>query len=270
MKISKIVAVASIAALAACASVGTTRQQSSLMGYLYPDGQPQPQSTDVATVRLPLRLGIILAPTVDTSRSGYVLTPRVNQPLSTGDQVSYLDQIADEFRTNPLFKDVEVIPSNYVTPGGGFKNLETLASMYSVDAIAVVSYDQLQTTDEGKDSFLYWTVIGAYVVDTEKNASTTFVDTAVFDVKSHKLLFHASGTSHSASSGTLANNSEEVRGASHQGFVDAFAAMATDISTGLKTFKDKLVANDQLKVVDSTGPVAAPAAASHAGAPHMR
>ena len=108
------------------------------------------------------------------------------------------------------------------------------------------------------------------MVDTEKNASTTFVDTAVFDVKSHKLLFHASGTSHSASSGTLANNSEEVRGASHQGFVDAFAAMATDISTGLKTFKDKLVANDQLKVVDSNGPIAAPAAASHAGASHMR
>jgi len=248
MKIFKTVAVISAVLLAACASVGTTRQQSSLMGYLYPDGQPQPQSTAVAAVKLPLRLGIMLAPTVDTQRSGYILTPRVNQPLSTGDQVAYLEQIAAEFRTSPEFKDVQVIPSSYVQEGGGFKNMDVLASMYSVDAIAVVSYDQLQTTDEGKDSFLYWTVLGAYVVDTEKNASTTFVDTAMFDVKSHKLLFHASGTSHSASTGTLANNSEEVRGASHQGFVDAFAAMATDISTNLKTFKDKLSGNDQFKI----------------------
>lgn len=268
MKILKIVAVTSAILLAACASVGTTRQQSSLMGYLYPDGQPQPQSTAVASIKLPIRLGIILAPTVDTARSGYILTPRVNQPLSTGDQVTYLEQIATEFRSSPEFKDVEVIPSNYVVEGGGFQNLETLASMYSVDAIAVVSYDQLQTTDEGKDSFLYWTVIGAYMVDTEKNASTTFVDTAMFDVKSHKLLFHASGTSHSASSGTLANNSEEVRGASHQGFVDAFAAMATDITTNLKTFKDKLSSNDQFKLVGSSAPTAAAAASTAAGASH--
>jgi rhombotail lipoprotein len=257
MKSLKLVAILSVTLLAACASVGTTRQQSSLMGYLYPDGQPQAQSADVATVKLPLRLGIMLAPTVDTTRSGYILTPRVNQPLSTGDQVSYLDQIATEFRTNPEFKDVEVIPSTYVQEGGGFKNMETLASMYSVDAIAIVSYDQLQTTDEGKASFLYWTVIGAYVVDTEKNASTTFVDTAMFDVKSHKLLFHASGTSKSASSGTLANNSEEVRGASHQGFIDAFAAMAADITTSLANFKTKLAGNDQFKVVE-TAPATAP------------
>ena len=263
----RIIGFAALAAiLAACASVGTTRQQSSLMGYLYPGSDPQPQSAEVATVRLPLRLGILLAPTVDTTRSGYVLTPRVNQPLSTGDQVAYLNQIADEFRTSPYFRDVEVIPGNYVEAGGGFKNMETIASMYSLDAIAVISYDQLQTTDEGKSSFLYWTVIGAYVVDTEKNASTTFVDTAMFDVKSHKLLFHASGTSHSQSTGTLANNSEEVRGASHQGFVDAFAAMATDITNGLKTFKDKLQANDQLKVVDNGPATKAPAAATSAAA----
>lgn len=266
MKTLKIAFIVSAALLAACASVGTTRQQSSLMGYLYPDGQPQPQSTAVATIKLPLRLGIMLAPTVDTERSGYILTPRVNQPLSTGDQVAYLEQIAAEFRSNPQFKDVQVIPSSYVQEGGGFKNMDMLAGMYSLDAIAVVSYDQLQTTDEGKDSFLYWTVLGAYMVDTEKNASTTFVDTAMFDVKSHKLLFHAFGTSHSASTGTLANNSEEVRGASHQGFVDAFAAMAADIDTNLKSFKDKLAGNDQFKLITEAG--SAPAASTKMAVVH--
>ncbi|MEQ1704159.1 MAG: Ig-like domain repeat protein, partial [Ilumatobacteraceae bacterium] len=51
---------------------------------------------------------------------------------------------------------------------------------YGLDVIALVSYDQVAHSAETTSSFLYWTIVGAYVVKGNKNDVQTFVDTAVF------------------------------------------------------------------------------------------
>ena len=61
--------------------------------------------------------------------------------------------------------------------------------------MALVSYDQVANTSEKTSSLLYWTIVGAYVVKGNKNDVQTFVDTAVFDMATRKLLFRAPGVS---------------------------------------------------------------------------
>ncbi len=47
--------------------------------------------------------------------------------------------------------------------------------------IALISYDQVQYTGANKWSFLYWTGLGAYVVEGDQTDFVTALETAVFD-----------------------------------------------------------------------------------------
>ena len=88
---------------------------------------------------------------------------------------------------------IEVIPSSYLKGGQGFSTLEQVSRLYDVDIIALVSYDQVSQTLENNAAFLYLTIVGLYVIPGNENTVQTFVDTAVFDVKSRKMLFRAPG-----------------------------------------------------------------------------
>jgi rhombotail lipoprotein len=164
-----------------------------------------------------------------------------------------MQEVADHFKKYPFVKDIEIIPSAYLRPGGSFSNLEQIRTMYGVDVIALLSYDQVQFTDEGKLSLTYWTIVGAYVIPGEKNDTQTMLDAVVYDIPSRKMLFRAPGLSRIKGSATLVNQSEELRADSGKGFDAAAKEMIVNLDEQLTNFTAKVKERpEEFKVVHSS------------------
>lgn len=214
--------------LVSCASVQTVNRKSSVVNYLYPSSEEIVEPS-IPHLRLPLRVGIAFVPdTVPT----HVFNEAKKHALLT--------RVADSFRDLEFVKSIELIPSAYLRPQGSFTNLSQIKTMYGVDVIALVSYDQVQFTDEGFLSLSYWTIIGAYIVAGEKNDTNTLIDTVVYDIESRKLLFRAPGTSLVRGMATPVNLSEELRDDSLKGFDLATEEMITNLKLELQRFKDRV------------------------------
>ncbi len=229
-----IITISVLFSLLGCAEFYGRRQSrytSSVVEYLYP-------KKDVAVVpsiprlSLPLRVGIAFVP---ESHRG-----RVAHRLGGKEKMDLMKRISTEFRTLPLVKDIELIPTDYLTNGGGFTNLDQIKTMYGIDVIALISYDQVQHTDEGLLSLSYWTIIGAYTVKGEKNDTSTMVDAVLYDIPSRKMLFRAPGTSHIKGSSTLVNLSEQLRSDSLNGFHLAADNLVINLKAELDRFKKKV------------------------------
>ena len=96
--------------------------------------------------------------------------------------------------------------------------------------------------------------MGAYVFTGEKNDTSTLLDTAVFDIKSKKMLFRAPGISRVKGSATPVNLSEELRIDSVKGFEEATTNMISNLNVQLEKFREKIKRNpEQVKVVHSEG-----------------
>lgn len=232
-------------AITGCATQ-SVRTVSSLYDYLYPSGAEVTLTPEPSALRPPLRFAVAWVPeseskgtttvagipstALDANRGG--LSPERKQLL--------LQRLAERLAQRSLVAQAVVVPSNYLTPKGGFANLQQVRAMYGVDAIALVSFEQVQFVDEGNSSFAYWTIIGAYVVEGEKNETSTMVDAAVFDIASHKLLFRAAGTSKVKSSATPINLSQELRNNRGLGFDQAVAAMADALDAELVKYEASL------------------------------
>ena len=118
--------------------------------------------------------------------------------------------------------------------------MDQVARLYGLDVMALVSYDQVTHVDDTKASILYWTVVGAYFVKGSKNDVQTFVDTAIFDVKTHKLLFRAPGVNKIEATSTLVNSVEEMRKARELSFTLAMADMTQNLDRELDAFKERI------------------------------
>jgi len=151
-----------------------------------------------------------------------------------------MQEVANYFKKYPFVKEIEIIPSAYLRPRGSFTNLDQIRTMYGVDVIALLSYDQVQFTDQGTLSITYWTVVGAYVVPGEKNDTHTMLDAVIYDIKSKKMLFRAPGTSHIKGSATPVNLSEQLRADSDKGFTEAEKEMIINLDEQLALFKEKV------------------------------
>lgn len=203
-------------ALGGCKTTLAEQKQhhrNSLIDYLYPNNQPPQElaATPAATgVVLPAKVGIAFAP------DQIVL-------LSEKDKLEFLRRIREELVKYPFISSAEMIPSQHLAVGGGFTNLEQLRQMYGTDLIALVSYDQMQHTDEGFKTISYWTIVGMYMVKGEKNDTNTMMDLSLFHIPSRKMLLHAAGTSQVRASATYINLSEQLRNDSITGF-----SLATD------------------------------------------
>lgn len=236
-----------LAALAAAScATQSVRTVSSLYDYLYPTGAEVTLTPEPSALRPPFKLAVAWVPeseskgtmtvagipstALDANRGG--LSPERKQLL--------LQRLAERLAKRPFVAQAVVVPSNYLTPKGGFPNLQQVRAMYGVDAIALVSFDQVQFVDEGNSSFAYWTIIGAYMVEGEKNETSTMVDAAVFDIASRKLLFRAAGTSKVKSSATPINLSQELRDNRGVGFDQAVAAMADALDAELVKYEASL------------------------------
>ena len=248
MRQSGRILVLALAALFLGGCVGMqTQTRSSVVDYLYPDEKASAIEPSIPQLRLPLRVGIAFVPEQQQRVRGVNVWAISNTEggLTEARKMALLKRVADDFKSYDFVKSIEVIPSAYLTPRGSFKNLDQIKTMYGIDVIALVSYDQVQFTDEGFTSLAYWTLVGAYVVSGEKNDTSTMLDTAVYDINSRKMLFRAPGLSRVQGRATAINLSEQLRKDSLKGFELATEDMITNLTQQLDAFKEKVKENPQ-------------------------
>ncbi|HUS35102.1 MAG TPA: rhombotarget lipoprotein [Verrucomicrobiae bacterium] len=235
----KIVALAAIVVVAAgCtqfANQRTRHRANSLYKFLYPAGSERVDTPSIPTLNLPLRVGVAFVPT--ENGDGF---QHEDLQFSEAHKAALLKKVSEQFKSYPFVKNIEIIPTAYLTPGGGFANLDQLRTMYSLDVMALLSYDQAQFTDEGLLSLTYWTIVGAYVIPGEKNDTRTMLDAAVYDIASRKLLFRAPGISAIQNSSTFVNQSRELRNSSEEGFEQAATNLVAELKVQLGQFQERV------------------------------
>ena len=207
------------------------RYTSSVVEYLYPYKNIA-ETPSIPQLNLPLNVGVAFVP---ESGQGPLAVR-----LSRKEKMDLMERIASEFRALPFVKEIELIPSDYLMKRGGFTNVDQIKTMYNIDVIALISYDQVQHTDEGLLSFSYWTIIGAYIIQGEKNDTSTMIDAVLYDISSRKMLFRAPGTSHIKGSSTPVNLSEQLRADSLKGFHAAANDLVINLKEELDRFKEKV------------------------------
>lgn len=214
---------------------------SSLVDYLYPKGEvPPEQSEGIPRLDLPLRAGIAFVP------SGY--PGRIGIPEAT--KAELLARVRDAFADREYIEHIEVIPETYLRSSKGFEGMQQVARLYGLDVMALVSYDQVSVSDDTEASVLYWTIVGAYLVKGTTNEVNTFVDTAVFDVPTRRLLFRAPGTDQRDARSTAVESNETLRRERTGSFAAAMDEMTVNLETELERFEDRLKSEPTLAEVN--------------------
>ena len=230
--------------LAGCAHQQSRHYSSSVVDYLYPGEGKHVEKPGIPKLVLPLQVGIAFVP--DAGATNYALTEY--------DKMALMKEVSRHFQKYDFVESIELIPSAYLRRGGGFTNLDQIRTMYGVDVMALLSYDQTQFTDQGLASITYWTIVGAYIVRGEKNDTHTMVDATVYDIQSRKLLFRAPGTSHVKNTATPVNLSEGLRADSIESFKVASEDLIQNLDTQLALFREKAKqAPEEYQIVHKEG-----------------
>lgn len=217
---------------------------SSLVDYLYPRGEePPPFDETVPQLNLPLRVGLAFVPSSKRNTEG----------LSEAHKLLLLSRVKTAFKDREFIKSISIIPDTYLRSAKGFKSIDQIARIYGLDSIALVSYDQVSHTEDTKASILYWTIVGAYFIKGSVNDVQTFVDTSVFDVKTHKLLFRAPGVHESRGSDTLVNTIEETRKRRAESFDMAMEDMTQNLNDEMNVFVERVKTEKVATVVHRPG-----------------
>ena len=212
---------------------------SSLVDYLYPSGETPPEfDATVPHMQLPLRVGVSFVPShADDSIA-----------LTASRKSELLNKVKNAFSDKPFISEIVVIPDTYLRSNRGFKSVDQVSRLYSLDVMALISYDQVVYTDDTHASLLYWTIVGAYFINGSKNDINTFVDVAIFDVESHKLLLRAPGTNDVIAKSALINSSEKLRIARQDSFDAAIDNLSTNLETELLSFKERIKKDKSVEI----------------------
>ncbi len=209
---------------------------SSLVEYLYPDGEePPPFEEQVPRLELPLRVGIAFVP----GGRGAI------QP-SEAVRMQAHENVRAQFLARDYVEHIEIIPDAYLRSTKGITGMQQLARLYGVDVMALVSYDQVAVTTDTQAALLYWTIVGAYTIKGTNNSVQTFVDTAVFDVDSAQLLFRAPGIDERSERSTAIETSEATFEQNRASFDAAMGAMTENLETELSGFETRIKNNPEL------------------------
>lgn len=241
-----------------CAGLQSHRT-SSVVDYLYPNRSDVIEKPSTPTLKLPLNVGIVFVPegeqTVKTGGFGNKWAETsASYQLNEKQKTELMQKISAEFKQLPFVKAIEIIPSPYLKAGGSFTNLDQIRTMYGIDVIVLLSYDQVQHTDESTMSLTSWTLIGAYVFKGEKNDTSTMIDAAVYHIQSRKMLFRAPGISQVKGAATAVNLSEQLRKDSNTGLDEAAKDLVINLKEQLELFKTKVKeAPEEYKIEKSSG-----------------
>jgi rhombotail lipoprotein len=240
----KLILAITLLSLASCSAMvshntGKQSQSSSLMEYLYPDKDTRKEHVEeIPVLSLPVNVGIAFVPSKHWRDDG----------INNNDQIELLESVKTAFLQYDYINRIEVIPNAYLKGGEGFADLDQVARLYDVDVMALVSYDQVTQSLENNAALLYWTIVGMYVIPGNENSIQTFVDTAVFDVKSRKMLFRAPGINKLSKRTTAVGIDSTLDKKSREGFVLAVADMTTNLDAELARFKTRVKEEKVAKV----------------------
>ena len=116
---------AAIATLAAgCSTWGDNEQHraNSLYNYLYSDKPGHVDAQSIPVLSLPLRVGIAFVPAGSPGGHGGYF-PSEDGALTENAKMELMKQISAQFKSYPFVKSIELIPTAYLAPKGGFANL---------------------------------------------------------------------------------------------------------------------------------------------------
>ncbi len=226
------------------------RQQvvrSSALDFLYPEGAESVPAADVR-LQLPVRVGLAFSPYAG------------REPISEDRRQALLLRIAEAFEEREVIASMEVIPTTYLSPRGGFENLDRLKVAFGVDLIVLLSYEQTQFSETTRKSIAYWTIVGAYVVKGEKNETRTILEAVVYDIPSRALLFRAAGDSSSTGSSTPIDTERMLRLDAEKGFEAAAEDLIVNLEQALEVFEEQAksgtvrgVGTPEIRLVDASG-----------------
>lgn len=236
VKFSILIAVFSIT-LVACNtlpvdSTGThkARSSSSLVSYLYPNGERPPGlASDIPQLTVPVRIGIAFVP---EQNSTGVISERVKNRL--------LRKVRNAFKHHTVVQEIRILPIHSLRTRGGFRELRQLADRYNVDLIALVSHNQVRAVRHNALSVSYVTIVGAIILPGNSHDVSTFVNTAVFDVSSGKLLFHAAGKDRVRRQTSAFALAEKNRLISRRSIGSATQEMIASLNTELSKFRTRI------------------------------
>jgi len=212
-----------------------TDRSSSVVNFLYP-GQSNPvPPTTIPVLRLPLRVGIAFVPSGDGQHAAYN-----SGGISEQQKTVLMQRVAEQFKAYPFVQSIEVIPSTYLRAGGGFDNLDQVRGLLGVDVIALVAYDQVQFTSENFLSLTYWTIVGAYLFQGNRNDTQTLMEAAVYDIASRHLLFRAPGASQVKASSAGMYLAENLRHDGTQGLDAAIEDLIKNLKVQLEDFRERV------------------------------
>jgi rhombotail lipoprotein len=217
---------------------------SSLVDYLYPGGQIPPKHEETTPhLSLPLTVGLAFVPSQKSSSFS----------LPEAKKTQLLENVKKNFVGLDYVTEIVVVPETYMRSSKGFEGVGQIARLYGLDIVALVSYDQVAVTSDTKSSILYWTIVGAYFIKGNQNQATTFVDTAVFDVNSRKMLFRAPGVSEIQKSSTLVEVNQADRETREKGFELAMVDMSKNLTVELDRFKEKIKEDKSVQITHRQG-----------------
>lgn len=234
-RVFTMIAAMALVMLAGCAHMNRSKESvsSSLVDFLYPKGElPPAYEKTIPNLPLPLNIGI-----------GFV--PESRGALSEAKKNELLIKTKAAFLDRPFINQIVLIPDAFLRSGKGFGTLEQVARLFNLDVIALVSYDQVANTDHTNLGFLYWTIVGAYTVPANRHEVQTFVDTAVFDVRTHKLLFHAPGVATNKNYSTYVGDAVKRRMAMEAGFDLAVGSMIGNLGQEIDGLKERIKKEDK-------------------------
>lgn len=245
--------IATLSLLTACTSVwqamsGAPARQgvsSSLVDFLYPGGEEPPANADtVPRLAIPLRVGVAFVPSAGFSSTA---------GLTESHKATLLERVRGNFTDRDYIREIVVVPDAYLRKGGGFASIDQVARLHGLDVIALVSYDQVAVSDDRTSSLLYWTIVGAYVIKGSKHDVQTFVDTAVFDVATRRLLFRAPGINQVQATSTLIASPERMREARERSFDLAMGDMTGNLGAELERFRERIKQDRSVIVAQREG-----------------
>jgi rhombotail lipoprotein len=220
------------------------REVASLLSFLYPGKEPPTAAPQAVTeLKVPFRVGIAFVPdsAPQARQASFALPETERRQLA--------DRVREAFKGYPFIREIELVPSSFLQPGGGFDNLDRVAALMRVEVVVLISFDQLQHKAANRWSFLYWTGLGAYVVKGERYDIFTSLDVSVFDVKSRRMLMHAGGRSTVKGDATWVGFAERSRSARQRSFEQALGEMNTALHGEIAAFRARAQNDPTIRLI---------------------
>jgi len=202
-----------------------SHNSSSLVEFLYPDGRIPPTENQIPELRVPLRVGLAFLPTQDGAGP------------TAAQRDELLERIRQRFADRKFVTEIVMIPDYYLRNSRGFEGLQGVQRLYSIDVMALVSYDQVQHRDDNDWSLGYLTIVGAYVLKGSHHDVATLVDLAVIDPVTQSLILRAGGTDSRNRNTTLVDQEREARESSAASFANATTQMIDNFDMALTKFE---------------------------------